>query len=252
MNDVKDIFSQQAAGYAQYRPTTPAALYDHLFAQVSAFDMAWDCGTGNGQAAVVLAEHFRNVYATDISQQQLDKAVQKANISYRLERAEHTTLPDNCVDIITIAQAIHWFDFGPFYTEVKRVAKDGAIIAAWTYILLQVDNGPIDDIVNNIYIDILGPYWDKERKYVDERYQSIPFPFEELKAPVFYNKVQWTAAQLKGYLDTWSSAGHYKTKNGHSPVDLIAGELGKHWKDDEIKEVIFPIFMRIGRIIRPA
>lgn len=250
MNNVKDIFSQQAAGYAQYRPSTPQELYDHLLGLVKGFDMAWDCGTGNGQAAIVLAGHFKTVYATDISKKQLDNAVQAPNIIYKLERAEQTSLPADSVDLITVAQAIHWFDFGPFYSEVQRVAKDGAIIAAWTYILLQVDNGPIDEIVNNIYVDILGPYWDKERKYVDERYQTIPFPFEELEVPVCYNRVSWTAEQLKGYLNTWSSAGHFKAKHGHSPVDLIAEQLEKHWKSNELKEVIFPIFMRIGRIVK--
>ncbi len=248
MKEIKDIFSKQADTYATFRPESPDELYDFLLKDIGEFESAWDVGTGNGQVAGKLAEYFKTVYATDISQKQLDNAVQKPNIIYRLERAEQTSLPDNSVDLITVAQAIHWFDFEAFYKEVNRVAKPGALIAAWTYTLLQIDEGPTDELINNIYTNILGPYWDKERKIVDEQYQTIPFPFEELACPVFYNKVSWSIEQLIGYLNTWSSAGHFKAKEGYSPITLIEAELRQLWKEGEIKEVIFPIFMRPGKV----
>jgi len=250
MKEVKDIFSKQADSYVTFRPESPGELYEFLLKKVSCFETAWDCGTGNGQVAAKLADYFEIVYGTDISEKQLSNAIKKPNIIYKAERAEQTSLADSSADLITVAQAIHWFDFENFYKEVNRVAKPGALIAAWTYILLEIDKGPIDEIVNNIYVGILGPYWDKERKLVDEQYRTIPFPFEEIPVPVFYNKKQWTLEHLLGYLNTWSSAGHYRAQMGHSPIDMIKADLEKHWKEGEVKEVVFPIYMRLGRVAK--
>ncbi|MBS1587126.1 MAG: class I SAM-dependent methyltransferase [Bacteroidetes bacterium] len=248
MKEVKDIFSKQAATYFKFRPESPAELYDFLLKKVNCFETAWDCGTGNGQVAGKLADYFELVYATDVSEQQMSHAVKKKNIIYKTERAEQSTLPDHSVDLVTVAQAVHWFDFDSFYAEVKRVVKPGGLIALWTYVLLQIDNGPIDEIINKIYVNILGDYWDKERKWVDEQYQTIPFPFEEIPTPVFRNKVTWTKEQLLGYLNTWSAAGHYAARHGYSPVTLIAEDLDSVWPGNSEKEIIFPVLMRLGRI----
>lgn len=248
MKDVKDIFSKQAATYFKFRPESPAELYDFLLKKVNCFETAWDCGTGNGQVAGKLAEYFEMVYATDVSEQQMSHAVKKKNIIYKAERAEQSSLADHSVDLVTVAQAVHWFDFEGFYAEVKRVSKPGGLIALWTYVLLQIDKGPIDELINKIYVNILGEYWDKERKWVDEQYQTIPFPFEEIPTPVFQNKVTWTKEQLLGYLNTWSAAGHFAAQQGYSPVTLIAQDLDALWPDETEKEVTFPIFLRLGRI----
>lgn len=249
MKDVKDIFSKQSGTYASYRPVAPDALLEFVYSKVSDFGKAWDCGTGNGQIAVRLSERFKEVYATDISEQQLAKAVQRDNIIYKKERAEHTGFKDNSFDLITAAQAIHWFDFDAYFNEVKRVGKDGGIIAVWTYYTPRVSEG-VNKILDDFYYNTVGEYWDKERRYIDERYQTIPFPFEEFEVPQFYIHAQWTAEQLLGYLSTWSSVQHYMTKHNENPVRLIKEAVEKAWENDTTKDIVFPMYMRIGRITK--
>ena len=176
MKEVKYNFSSGSSEYAVYRPTSPKELYDFLLQHVTGHEAAWDCGTGNGQVASILAEHFITVYATDISSKQLENAIKKDNIIYKEERAEHSSLPDNSVDLITVGQAFHWFDFDPFCIEVKRVARPGALLAIWTYSLLNIDKSVIDEAINDFYFNTVGPFWDNERKYVDEGYQNIAIP----------------------------------------------------------------------------
>lgn len=246
MNSPKDNFSKQAAGYALFRPVYPEALYDFLYTKVTNFTAAWDCGTGNGQVASVLADKFANVYATDISGNQLAIAIAKDNIIYKTERAEQTSFPDNSFDLITIAQAIHWFDLVPFYREAARVGKDGCIIAAWGYNLLRVTPA-IDKIIDNFYFKVIGSYWDQERSYIDGAYENIKFPFNEIVAPAFEIKTSWTSEQVIGYLNSWSSVQHYIQNKGINPVLLIEKELIQEW-GNETRELVFPLFMRVGCI----
>src|SRR5690349_10648465 len=105
-----DRFSAQADLYARYRIDYPPELYAFLLATVPRRQRAWDCATGNGQVAAVLAQYFKHVDATDISQAQLDQAAARPNITYQLAPAEHTPFPDNSFALITVAQALHWFD----------------------------------------------------------------------------------------------------------------------------------------------
>ncbi|HXS35130.1 MAG TPA: class I SAM-dependent methyltransferase [Flavipsychrobacter sp.] len=247
MKDVQDNFSGQAGVYAKFRPVAPDELYQFLFDKVPGFDAAWDCGTGNGQAANKIAERFKVVYATDISEQQLNNAIKRDNIIYKVERAEKASFPDNSFDLITVAQAIHWFDFEQFYNEVKRVGKPESIIAVWTYKLLYT-NSLIDVILDDFYSNLLGPYWDKERKYVDDEYKTIPFPFEEIATPKFEIKANWQLTNLIGYLNSWSSVQHYIKKEGVDPVQLYLPKFKEHWNDHEIKQITFPLFLRAGRI----
>ncbi|HYD21397.1 MAG TPA: class I SAM-dependent methyltransferase [Flavipsychrobacter sp.] len=248
MKEVKDNFSADPARYAAYRPGSPAELFDFLFARVQDFDAAWDCGTGNGQVASLLAEHFKQVYATDISAKQLLNARQKENIIYREERAEASSLADNSIDLITIAQAFHWFDFEAFYSEAKRVSKPGALLAIWTYNLIRVDGGVIDETINDFYFNTVGPYWDSERKYVDKGYKNIDIPFEELETPIFHMEYQWTLDQFLGYINTWSSVHHYRTRKQTEPVPLLRDGLSGYWAANETKAIDFPVFMRLFRI----
>jgi SAM-dependent methyltransferase len=248
MKEIKDNFSAGSGNYATFRPESPKVLYDFLLQQAHSFDAAWDVGTGNGQVAVVLAEHFKSVYGTDISTKQLANAVQKENITYKEERAEHSSLADNSIDLITAGQAFHWFDFDAFYTEVRRVAKPGTLLAIWTYNLLSIDKGIIDDIINDFYFNTVGPYWDAERKYVDEGYQNVIIPFEEIKTPVFPMEKRWNLEQFLGYISTWSSVQHYKNKENADPVPILAERLKNHWPHEEIKDIDFPVFMRLFRI----
>lgn len=103
----KDIFSKQANSYAKYRPLYPEELFDHILQFVTERNCVWDCATGNGQAAIALAPHFKQVIATDISEKQLSLAKRYENIQYQFAAAEHTNFPDNSFDLITVAQAYH-------------------------------------------------------------------------------------------------------------------------------------------------
>ncbi|WP_276134094.1 class I SAM-dependent methyltransferase [Polluticoccus soli] len=247
MKEVKDLFSKQSATYAAYRPTYPDELYDFIFSITQNFDTAWDCGTGNGQAAIRLAEKFRHVIATDLSEKQLSYASQKDNIEYRAARAEDSGLENNSMDLVTVGTALHWFDFDKFYGEVKRVAKPQASIVVWAYAPFRSESA-IDEILDNFTYNILGGYWDPERKWVDAQYKTIPFPFKEIPTPELAIKLHWTLDQFMGFLHSWSSVQHYIEKNGNDPVEIIREQLEVLWKSGEVKELRFPLFVRAGII----
>ncbi|AHM63495.1 methylase involved in ubiquinone/menaquinone biosynthesis [Flammeovirgaceae bacterium 311] len=245
----KDLFSRQAAAYRQYRPVYPPELYEFILRQVKDRESAWDCGTGNGQVAGVLSEYFQEVEATDISENQLRNAVEKHNVFYQLVRAENTYFDKNSFDLITVAQAIHWFNFEAFYNEVRRVAKKGAVLAVWGYGLFRI-NPEIDRMVNEFYTTTIGAYWDAERRYVDDEYRTIPFPFpEEGEHKSFTISKQWTLAELEGYLNTWSAVQHYERERGENPVKALIEQVQSIWQAKEVKEVSFPVFMRLGRVV---
>ena len=244
----KDRFSQQADLYALYRPTYPTTLYEFVLQQVKDPNYAWDCATGNGQVARVLSHHFKNVWATDISQKQLDQAPGLPNIRYEVSPSEETPFPERQFDLITVGQALHWFDFDQFYPEVRRVSRPGAVLAAWGYGLLQI-NSDMDRLIHKFYREVTGPYWDPERAHVDEAYRTIPFPFQEIKAPQFKILKRWSLKDLTGYLNTWSSVRKYQTALGHNPVEEFSKKFVSVWGDPLRKhEVSFNVFMRIGKV----
>jgi len=246
MPDAKDRFSGHASQYAVFRPTYPQALYDFIFQQVSAKATAWDCATGNGQVAADLAKVFKKVYATDISLKQIENARQRSNIEYSVAPANASGLPDATCDLITVGQAIHWFDIPGFYSEVRRVAKPGAWLAVWGYGLLKIGETE-DQIIQHYYKEIVGPYWDPERKLIDEGYQTIPFPFPETQAPNFSSDYMWTLDQFLGYARTWSAYMHYLKANEKDPLPELEKELLSCWKPGETKKISFPILFRVGR-----
>lgn len=243
----KDNFSTQSEQYALYRPVYPRAVYDYLDTVLSKKGRAWDCGTGNGQVAVELAKRFKQVFATDISRNQLHRAPRVKNISYSVQPAEKTDFPDNYFDLIVAAQAIHWFDFERFYNEVRRTARKEALLVVLGYNLFRV-NPEVDRIVREFNREVLAPFWDFERRYVDENYQSIPFPFEEIAAPEFYNDLHWSFQHLLSYLETWSAVKHYIRLEEKNPLDLIREKLLHAWGDQQEQKVRFPILLRIGKV----
>jgi SAM-dependent methyltransferase len=247
MQSPKDNFSRQAGNYARYRPLYPDALYDFLFSLIPAREAAWDAGTGNGQVAVQLANSFRHVYATDISAKQLAKAAPCNNVTYRTGRAESTGFPDGTFDLVTVAQALHWFDFGAFYAEVARVARPGAVLAAWGYNLLRIEPA-VDALVRELYHAVVGPYWDAERRHVEASYATVPFPFPELPAPPLQMVTRWQREGLLGYLNTWSAVQGYVQAHGRNPVETLRPRLKALWPADETREVQFPLFLRVGRV----
>jgi SAM-dependent methyltransferase len=195
---------------------------------------------------MVLSNYFEKIFATDISQAQINKAQQHFNIEYVVEPAEKTSLADNSVDLITVAQALHWFNFENFYAEVNRVAKPGAVIAVWTYTLLHI-SAQIDPIINEFY-KTLANFWDPERRYVDERYDSIPFPFTKIPAPDFKVEVQWSLEELSGYLNTWSAVQHFIKVNAYDPVPAVTNKIRSQWGSLEKRKLIFPVYLKLGII----
>ena len=244
----KNLFSTQAASYAKYRPTYPKELFDHIIQFVKNKDAAWDCATGNGQAALVLAEHFKKVVATDISEKQLSFAKQHPGVEYRVSPAEKTGFEDNTFDLITVAQAYHWFQFNAFEKEVKRVGKKDGVIAIWGYSLMTANDAAVDKLVKRFYSDITGPYWDAERKYVDDNYKTVPFNFTPLPTRDFFINTQWSKNDLIGYFSSWSSVQHFIEAKKYDPVDEIIDELDRVWANDDVKNISFPLFLLLGRI----
>ncbi|MCB0491206.1 MAG: class I SAM-dependent methyltransferase [Cyclobacteriaceae bacterium] len=242
----KDLFSGHAKNYAAFRPEYPQTLYDFIYQFVEQFDNAWDCGTGNGQVARVLAKSFKQVKASDISSRQIENASTAANIEYHLSGVEQTDFASDSFDLITVGQAIHWFDREKFYTEVSRVGKLGAIIAAFGYNPVRF-SPPFDEALNRFYFDVIYPYWDTERKVVEDQYQSISFPFEEIDAPDFRTNLEWSIKDLHGYITTWSAVQHFIKQNGFNPVDEFVEGIRPLWKK-ETESVYFPVFLRLGRI----
>jgi ubiquinone/menaquinone biosynthesis C-methylase UbiE len=243
---MKDNFSGQSDIYAKYRPTYSPALYDFILSHVVTKESAWDCGTGNGQAAKELAKVFTNVFATDISQKQIDNAVQSHNISYSVQPAEQTDFPDNSFDLVTVAQALHWFRFDAFYNEVKRVTQHDGLFAGWTYSLLRISD-EINMLIEYHHYNTLGSYWDNERKYVDEEYRTIPFPFTKIATPVFTIEYEWTIEELKGYLNTWSALQKFTAQHTYNPVDDLVRRIKPYWEQERMK-IIFPVHLLLGRI----
>jgi SAM-dependent methyltransferase len=244
---MKDNFSAGSDKYAKYRPTYPAEFFEYLKSIVPVRKNAWDCGTGNGQVAYALAGIFDRVFATDISQAQIDNARQALNISYSVQPAEKTNFEDRQFDLIVVAQAIHWFDFEKFYAEVFRTAKENAVICVVGYGRIEITD-QIDNIITAFYNNVIGPYWDKERKYIDEGYKTIPFPFKEIQAPNFVLRLNWTFDHLIGYLNTWSAVKHFIKGNGYNPVDKLQSELGPYWDQNQVMEVRFSLLLRVGQI----
>ena len=250
MKGVIDNFSKQAGGYKKFRPSYPDALYQRILQEVKARNHVWDCGTGNGQVAAALANYFTTVSATDISEQQLKQVTPHPAITYSICRAEKTNFLADTFDLITVAQAIHWFDFDEFYREAFRVSKPDGIIAVWGYGLIFF-NDDTDALISNFYHKVTGPYWAPERKYIDEAYQTIPFPFEEINiAERFVIKQEFTLNQLGGYLNTWSSIQKFQEVNNYNPVGDLIKILQATWSEGAVKTATFPIFMHVGKITK--
>lgn len=243
----KDHFSRQSWDYSRYRPTYPVALFEYLASLCREEDTAWDCGTGNGQAAIRLADFFQTVIATDPSEKQIANAILHPAITYRVERAEESQIPTGCIDLITVAQAVHWFAIDKFYAEVRRVLKSGGVIAVWCYSLLEI-SPQINRIIRNLYINMVGSYWPPERQWVDKGYRTLPFSFEEIKTPSFSMISYWNLAEIMGYLRTWSAVQRFIEKEGYDPLEQIFEKLQPLWGDeDQKRQINWPFHLRVGK-----
>ena len=244
----KDLFSTQSDLYARYRPTYPRELYEYIISFVKKKNIAWDCATGNGQAAIVLSEYFEKVIATDISAAQIEKATPKENIEYLVCPAESTPFKENTFDLVTVAQAYHWIKWNEFKKEVTRVCKPNAVIAIWTYYSRTTDDEKIDKAVSDFYENVTKPYWGYERRFVDEKYTTVEFDYELLPVKNFETVLNWQREDLVGYISSWSAIQKYIKINGHSPIPIIEEKINKLWLEGEVKKVVFPIYLKLGRV----
>ncbi len=244
----RDHFSNIAAQYAQVRPRYPAALFDYLAGISPGRTLAWDCGTGTGQAAVALAAHFTRVEATDAAAGQIAQAEAHRRVNYRLAPAEHSGLNDGSVDLITVAQALHWFNLPAFYAEAARVLRPAGILAVWSYGRTELADDAAQEVFDRFYSEIIGPYWPRERRMVEEGYHGITLPFPELDPPVFTMQAEMTLPALAGYVRTWSATQNYRLAQGEDPTDLLLASLAGAWPDPrEPRTVRWPLALRVAR-----
>lgn len=247
MTGFADHFSAAASAYTRYRPSYPDELFDYLAEHAPTRKLAWDCATGSGQAAGPLVQRFRRVLATDASVAQLRRRADSEGAHYASALAEAAPLGDRTVDLVTVSQALHWFAFESFFSEVRRVLVPGGLLAAWTYDLFRVDP-EIDALVDRLHNEVVGPFWPPERAYVDSRYETIPFPFERLTPPAFRMSAEWSLDRVIGYLSSWSAVGRYRAARREDPVPLFERELARVWPDRERRrELTWELTVLVGR-----
>jgi ubiquinone/menaquinone biosynthesis C-methylase UbiE len=224
-------------------------LFEYLASLVDRHEAAWDCATGNGQAAVGLARHFERVIATDISTEQIRHAIKNPRIDYRVAQSESCGLDNDSVDMVTVAAAVHWFDLGAFYAEVKRVLRPGGVLGIWTYHVGHVEP-PFDHVFRRFYFDILRPFFAPQVQLVDEHYRTLVLPGESLDTPSdLYITAEWKLEQMRSFIMSWSGAQKYLEDRGQDPIDTIADELGAIWgKPDTLHRVRWPLFIRASRV----
>lgn len=242
----KELFSAQSGDYARFRPTYPDSLFAYLASLVDERATAWDCGTGSGQAALKLADRFARVIATDPNGKQLENAAKHPRVEYRMGPAESSGLPDYSIDLVTAAQAFHWFRQDKFFNEVRRVLRPRGILAVWCYGLAEI-TPDIDAVVYRLYKGILGDYWEKERRLVEEGYKNARLPFQEIAPPSFEMTAEWGLDHWVGYLRTWSALQTYIKKNGTNPLDLVYGDLTAAWGLAQTRPVRWNLALRLGR-----
>lgn len=244
----KDHFSGHASAYADARPHYPPALFVWLAGQCDGRALAWDAGCGNGQASVALAAHFARVFASDPSATQIAAAQPHARVDYRVEPAEAPTLAPASADLVTVAQALHWFDLDAFYAAVRRVLRPGGVFAAWCYGLSTV-SPDVDAVYGELYDGLLDPYWPPERRHVENGYAELRFPFRPIAPPALAMTQDWTLAQYLAYLRSWSAVQLYRKARGEDPVALIEAPMARAWGDAEARRAVrWPLSFRAGRV----
>jgi ubiquinone/menaquinone biosynthesis C-methylase UbiE len=243
----KDHFSTQSEAYSLYRPEYPTDLYEWLASLCPETKLVWDCATGNGQAAVAMTNQFSYVIGTDASESQIYQAMVYPRVEYEVALAHESPLADHSADLITVAQALHWFDFELFFKEVTRVAKTNGVLAVWCYELHQITPA-VDQVVLHYYQQIVGDFWPPERRHIERAYADIEFPFEPIKAPKCTMSKQWTFKHLYGYLGTWSATQKYMAEHNEDPRLQILDQLKAAWGEDDTLTVSWPITIKTFRI----
>jgi ubiquinone/menaquinone biosynthesis C-methylase UbiE len=247
------VFSSVAREYSNFRPGYPPELFEWLARSCLRNEAVWDCGCGSGQASVALAAHFQRVYATDASAEQIGAAKPHESVSYSVAKAERSGLPDASVDLVTVAQALHWFDVDAFYAEARRVARPGAVLAVWTYPRPEFMDPALDRVFRDFYIHVVGPYWPPERRHVDAHYGTLPPPPKEwasieLLPPPLALELQWSRQQVLGYVSSWSASVRYQKEKGTDPVPLLDDMFAAVWPGDTQAILRMPLVLRVARL----
>ena len=243
------LFSTVAREYANFRPGYPPELFAWLARIAPAREAVWDCGCGSGQASVALAEHFGAVHATDVAPEQIAAAKAHPRVRYSVAPAEHSGLAGHSVDLVTVAQALHWFDVTAFYAEAVRVARPGGILVVWNYPRPQFMDVELDRRFFAFYSEVVGPYWPPERRHIEAGYRTLPFPFEEIAAPEFGLELMWNLDRVLGYVSSWSATARYRKALGSDPVPLLRESLGAIWPGAGAEVAIrMPLGMRAGKL----
>ncbi len=238
-------FGPQASRYVEGRPRYPRSLFHYLAVTAGGTQLAWDCATGNGQAATGLAERFAHVLATDASAEMIAQAEPHPRVTYRVAKYE-TGLGDASANLVTVAQALHWLEIGPFVAEAKRVLVPGGLFAAWCYQLCRIEPR-IDEVVRLFYEVTLDGFWSSERRHVEDGYQSIALPLEEIAPPMIEMTEEWTMPQLVSFVRTWSAARKCVAARGEEPLRAFEGALKERWGMPMLRRrVRWPMCFRIG------
>ena len=244
-----DLFTTVAREYADFRPGYPPELFAWLARVAPARDAVWDAGCGSGQASVALAGHFPVVHATDVAAEQIAAAKPNPRVSYSVAPAEASGLPDSSVDLVTVAQALHWFDVDAFYAEARRVGRPGALLAVWNYPRPRFVDAGLDRVFLAFYEGVVGPYWPAGRRHIEANYTTLAFPFEEMPHPAFGLELDWPFEQVIGYVSSWSATAQYRKALSTDPVPLLRESLGKAWPSDgATARVRIPLGLRVARL----
>ncbi len=245
----RDLFSRDSASYARFRPRYPPALFAWLATLPAARRTAWDCASGNGQAATLLTAHFQRVVGTDASLAQLRAAGRSDRLGYTACLAEQAALASASIDLVTVAQAFHWLDRERFYGEVSRVIAPGGAFAVVGYARLRAEPA-IQEAVHHFQDRTVGSYWPPERELVEAGFAGIPIPIDEAKPPAFSIESRLTLQELLGYVGTWSAVGRYREQTGQDPMPLLERELEPLWGSPDLpRRIEWPLFLRAGRWI---
>lgn len=246
MSQTRNWFDAGGSNYANFRPTYPQQLVDELARVTPHHRVAVDVGCGTGQLTGLLAGSFEEVIGIDPSADQIKNARPHDRVRYAVAPAEQLPVEDASVDLITVAQAAHWFDLPKFYDEVRRIAAPGAVIALVSYGVNELDPDLTDRFLK-FYTDEIGPYWPPERAIVDEGYRTILFPFEELEVPPIHIESKLTLEGLLGYFSTWSAV-RAATEAGRGDIlQSFAVDLAELWGDPEAARTVrWPLGMRVG------
>jgi SAM-dependent methyltransferase len=242
----QDHFNGKASPlYAAARPTYPESLFNFIAFAAPGRERAWDCATGNGQAARGLARHFTRVDATDVSAEQVAQAPSDPRVVYAVQTAESPAFEDRAFDAVCVAQALHWLDLERFYPEVRRVLRPGGLFAAWGYVWSQVEPR-FDDAFEQQVLAPLHPFWPAQNRKLWNGYRDLPFPFMPVAAPVFTIEIEWTLDQYLGYAATWSATRELQ-KNRPAFLEEVRGPLAAAWGSHEKRCVTMPLHVRVGR-----